>query len=82
MKLQQLVAQSADVVNELSKAIEDRQIGLKEVEERILQFVNNIGDLMVQEVIEGVKEPVTENRVWVEDEEAVFDQVRRLLPAG
>jgi hypothetical protein len=78
VELQEFVAQSSEVVNELSRAIENRQIGLKEVEERILQFVNRIGDLMVQEVLEGVSEPFTENRVWVEGEGAVFDQVRTL----
>jgi hypothetical protein len=78
MELQEFVAQSSEIVNELSRAIEDRQIGLKEVEERILQFVNRIGDLMVQEVLEGASEPITENRVWVEGQEAVFDQVRTL----
>ncbi|MBT8406475.1 MAG: UPF0236 family protein [Deltaproteobacteria bacterium] len=78
MELQEFVAQSSEIVNELSRAIEKRQIGLKEVEERILQFINRIGDLMVQEVLEGISEPFTENRVWVEGEEAVFDQVRTL----
>lgn len=78
MKLQEFVAQSAELVNELSRAIENREIGLKEVEERILQFVNRIGDLMVQEVLEAVREPFAENRVWVEGEEAVFDQIRPL----
>ena len=78
MELQEFVAQSGEVVNELSRAIENRQIGLKEVEERILQFVNRIGDLMVQEVLEGINEPFTENRVWVQGQEAVFDQVRTL----
>ena len=78
MKLQEFVAQSGEVVNELSRAIENQQMGLKEAEERIQQFINRIGDLMVQEVLEGVKDPFTENRVWVENEEAVFDQVRTL----
>ena len=78
MKLQEFVAQSSELVNELSEAIENQQIGLKEVEEKILQFINRIGDLMVQEVVEGVSEPIRENRVWVKDEEAVFDQVRSL----
>ena len=78
MKLQEFVAQSSEVVNELSRAIENREMGLKEVEERVLRFVNRIGDLMVQEVLDGVNEPVTENRVWVQGEEAVFDQVRTL----
>ena len=78
MKLQEFLPRSSDLVNELSEAIENQQIGMKEVEERILQFVNRIGDLMVQEVLEGVKKPLIEKRVWVEDEEAVFDQVRPL----
>jgi len=78
MELQEFVAQSNEIVNELSRAIENRQIGLKEVEERILQFINRIGDLMVQKVLKGVSEPFTENRVWVQGEEAVFDQVRTL----
>jgi hypothetical protein len=78
MELREFVAQSSEIVNELSRAIEDREIGLKEVEERILQFVNRIGDLMVQEVLEGISEPVTENRVWIEGEEAAFDQARTL----
>jgi hypothetical protein len=54
MELREFVVQSSEVVNELSRAIENRQMGLKEVEERILQFVNRIGDMMVQEVLEGV----------------------------
>ncbi len=78
MKLQEFVVQSSELVNELSEAIENQQIGLKEVEERILVFVNKIGDLMVQKVVEKVGDPLTENRVWVEEQEAVFDQVRNM----
>jgi hypothetical protein len=78
MELKSLVAQSAGLVNELSKAVDQQGLGLKDVEERILQFVNQIGDLMLQEVLEGVSDPFTENRVWVGGEEAVFDQVRPL----
>ena len=44
MKLQGFAKQSSDLGKELSEAIEDRQIGLKEVEERILAFVNRIGE--------------------------------------
>ena len=70
MKLQEFVAQSADLVNELSRAIENKDLGLKEVEEKIQRFLNRIGDLMLQEVLDGITEPFTENRVWVEGEEA------------
>ena len=41
-------------------------------------FINRISDLMMQEVLEGISEPISENRVWVEGEEAVFDPVRIL----
>lgn len=76
MNLQELVVQAAQLVNELSEAIERQGIGLKEVEERILRFVNQVGDLMVQEVVQQVAEPFRENRVWVQGQEAVFDQIR------
>ncbi len=42
MKLQEFLSRSSDLVNELSEAIEKGQIGLKEVEERILQFANHV----------------------------------------
>ena len=78
MELQVLVAQAGELVNELSRAVEQQGIGFKEVKERILEYVNRIGDLLVQEVLERVSEPFTENRVWVREEEAVFDQKRAL----
>jgi hypothetical protein len=56
MELQEFIAQGNEVVDRLSRAIENRQIKLKEVVERVLQFVNPIGNLMVQEVLEGVTE--------------------------
>jgi hypothetical protein len=43
MKIEEMVLRATDIVNELSEAIENRRIGLKEVEERILEFVNRIG---------------------------------------
>ena len=39
MELKEFVAQNSEIVNELSRAIENQEIGLKEVEERILQSV-------------------------------------------
>lgn len=78
MNLQEVVVQGGQLVNELAEAIERQGIGLKEAEERILQFVNRVGELLLQEVVERVAEPFTENRVWVEGQEAVFDQRRPL----
>jgi hypothetical protein len=78
MELREVIAQGGELVNELSEAVDQRRLGLKEVEERILEFVNRIGELLVQEVVEKVNEPFSENRVWVGDQEAVFDQNRPL----
>ena len=55
MKLQEFVAQSADLVNELSRAIENKDLGLKEVEEKIQRFLNRIGDLMLQDGVTAVQ---------------------------
>ena len=78
MKIEEMVLRAAEIVNDLAQAIEDRGIGLKEVEERILEYVNQIGGLMVQEVVDRVAEPLVENRVYVEGEEAVYDGSRNL----
>ncbi len=78
MKIKELVLQGSEIVNELARAIEEHGIGLKEVEERILEYVNKIGGLMVQEVVDRVSEPLFENRVYVEGQEAVYDGGRNL----
>ncbi len=65
------------VVNELAEAVESGA-GLREIEVRVLRFVNEIGSLLMQEVADQVREPVQENRVWVEGTEAVFDGYRNL----
>ena len=43
-----------------------------------MEFLNWFGDLMVQEVVEGVAGPTRANRIMVDGEVAVFDQVRNL----
>ena len=78
MKIEEMVLRGGEIVNELAEAIENRGIGLKEVEERILEYVNQIGALMVQEVVDRVREPCVENRVYVDGQEAVYDKSRNL----
>ncbi len=76
--IQEVITRSGCLVNELVQAIEERRLGLKEAEQRIVEFVNQLGSLLVQEVVEGVAEPVMENRLWVAGEEALFEQRRPL----
>ena len=62
----------------LGEGINHGEISLKQAEERILEHTNRIGQIMVDEVVEGLKEPVSENRVVVGEKVAVFDGVRSL----
>ena len=78
MKSHELVSSAERVVKELSGRLNASQIGLQDAEQRIVEFLNWIGDLMVQEVVEGVQEPTRANRIMVDGEVAVFDQVRNL----
>lgn len=78
MGFRELLLRADDVVNELVQAVENRGYGVKEVEEVLLQYTNSLASLMEQEVVDLVSEPHQENRVYVEGEEAVFDQKRNL----
>ena len=78
MKSHELVPSAERIVKELSRRLNAGQIGLQDAEQRIVEFVNWVGDLMVQEVVEGVEEPTRANRIMVDGELAVFEQVRYL----
>ncbi|MEW5814023.1 MAG: hypothetical protein AB1798_01325 [Spirochaetota bacterium] len=66
------------LVNELVEHLNADTKTLLEVEKQIVAFVNRIGHLLLTEVIEGVKEPTHENRVWVNGKQAVYKQMENL----
>jgi hypothetical protein len=78
MKLKEFILQSEEIIKNLSEGINHSEISLKQAEERILEHVNRIGQIMVDEVVAGLTEPVGENRVMVGEKVAVFDGVRNL----
>jgi hypothetical protein len=78
MKLKEFILQSEEIIKNLSEGINHSEISLKQAEERILEHVNRIGQIMVDEVVAGLTEPVGENRVMVGEMVAVFDGVRNL----
>ena len=78
MKLRECILQSEEIIKHLREEINQSATSLKQAEERILEHVNRIGQTMVNEVVEGLKEPVGENRVVVGEKVAVFDGVRNL----
>ena len=66
------------LVNELTQKINAGPVGLKDAEQQVVEFTNWVGDLMTHEVVAGVEEPTKANRIVVEGEVAVFEQVRNL----
>jgi hypothetical protein len=65
MTIKELLLSSEEIVNTLVKEINLSDISLKEAEERILQFVNRIGQIMTDGVVEKVKESTIENTLFV-----------------
>ena len=78
MNLQEQILSSEQLVKQLAEAINHRAIDLKQAEQQILEHVNRIGQMLVDGLLEGVQEPVQENRLLVGGEVAVFDGVRSL----
>lgn len=78
MRIKEFILQSEEIIKHLSEGINQSEMSLKEAEERILEYVNRIGQIMVDELMERVSEPVYENRVMVDGKPAVFDEVRNL----
>lgn len=78
MTIEQLILGSRQIVKQLIEAIDASQIGMKEAEQRILEVVNRLGQLMVDEVVAGIQDPVVENQVRVEGQRAVFNRMSNL----
>ena len=78
MLIREWLLKSNEIVKQLGEGINGSEITLKEAEEKILEHINRLGQIMVDEVVEGLKEPVFENRVVVGGEVAVFSGMRNL----
>ena len=77
-KIKQLIIRGQATVNRVRQAVDEGQMSFAEAEEEIVRYTNEVGSLMVQEVLEGVTEPVVENRIVVEGKVAVYDGKRNL----
>ncbi len=78
MDTKEVIGLAGQLVNELTQGINAGQMGLKDAEQKLVEFTNWVGDLMTGEVVEGVEEPTEANRIAVDGEVAVFEQVRNL----
>ena len=53
MQLRDFLLQSDEIIKHLKEGIDHSAISLKQAEEKILEYVNRIGQIMVDEVVEG-----------------------------
>jgi hypothetical protein len=77
-ELHELFRIAARLVNDLGEELNYGNMGLDGVEQRVLEFVNQVGQQMVQQVAEQISEPVVENNLWVGDQRAQFNKVSNL----
>jgi hypothetical protein len=78
MKIEELLLSGEDLVNTLVEGINLSEKSLKEGEEKVLEFINRIGQIMTDEIVMKVKEPTVENRVVVNREVATYHEMRSL----
>ena len=76
MDTQELIVVAESLV--MQGRINSGGIGLQDVEAKVLEMVNWIGDAMMQEVVAGLDEPTYANQITVGGEVAVFERVRNL----
>lgn len=77
-ELTELINLIKPTVKELIVKINRDELSFYEAEKKVLEFVNCIGSLMTNEIVENVEEPILENRILVDEEPAVFNQQRNL----
>ena len=69
----------ADIlVKELSEQINMGNLVLKEAEEKIVEFINKIGHLLLEDVVEAIKEPVLENHIILDGKNAFYKDMQNL----
>ena len=78
MKIEELLQRSGILVKELSEGLDAGQLDLGQVEGKILEFINLIGQRLEEKVVQGLREPTQENRLRVNGKVAVYDGRRTL----
>jgi hypothetical protein len=73
-RMLEMFSRAPQLVKELSERVDGGVMSFMEAERCIQEFLNSLGTLMDQEVLNGVKEPVEENRVEVEGAEVVYEK--------
>lgn len=62
------------LVNEWSENINQNKLSFMDIEQEITSFINKIGHLLLENVLNNLQEPVTENQLMVEGSRAIYKQ--------
>lgn len=76
MEITDVLSRSQTLVKELSEGLNLGRCTFEQVEKRILQFINELGQALEQEVLAGVQEPTVENSLRVGERTAVYSGKR------
>ncbi len=76
--LREFVPQAGELVNELAEEVNGGETDLRQAEGRIVEFVYRLGHEMLQLVVDGIVEPVYENRVVLDGQEARYKDIQTL----
>jgi hypothetical protein len=72
MEITEILRQSQILVKELGEGLNADRYTFEQVESRILKFINEFGQALEREVLQGVEEPTVENSLRVGERTAVY----------
>jgi hypothetical protein len=76
MEINEVLSRSRVLVKELTEGLNANKCTFEQIEERILQFINEFGHALEQEIVQGVQEPTIENPLHVGDRTALYSGKR------
>jgi hypothetical protein len=77
-KLKELVPLAEEIVKDLTEKINFGLTDFKTAETEIVRFINQLGHLLCQEVIDGIEETLQENHIIVNGDHAYFRENQNL----
>jgi hypothetical protein len=75
---EELIQLAVALVKELVESIDDGTVSLVDAEKKVVEYLNKLGGMMIESIVQSVAEPTLENRVMIEDKVASFDKKRAL----
>jgi len=76
MEITEILPRSEVLVKELTEGLNTDTCTFEQVEQRILEFINEIGQSLEREVLQGVREPALENSLRVGERTVVYSGKR------